>query len=124
MYAGASSHIAPIRSRQDKRCDGKPADVVLNNIKDPSTTADKDRIRAPAWTSQKQVFHTDAGDVFSLLALNVVAEGGQSKLSSSWRVHNELAVTRPDLVAALAKDWVAEKSVSVSPMVSPGLLVA
>ena len=112
MYAGVSSHIAPIRGRQDKKFEGKPADVVLNHIKDLSTTADKDRIGAPAYTSEKQVFHTDAGDIVSLLALSVAAEGGQSRLSSSWRVYNELARTRPDLVTTLAEDWVAEKSVS------------
>ena len=114
MYAGVSSHVAPIRGRQDNQFKGKPADVVLNHIKDLSTTANKDRIGAPAYTAEKQVFHTDAGDIVSLLALSVAAEGGQSKLSSSWRVYNELADTRPDLIATLAEDWVAEKSVSIA----------
>ena len=113
MYAGVSSHIAPIRGRQDKQHEGKPADVVLNHIKDLSTTADKGRIGAPANTAEKQVFHTDSGDIVSLLALSVAAEGGQSKLSSSWRVYNELAKSRPDLIATLAQDWVVDKSVSV-----------
>ena len=113
MYGGVSSHIAPIRGRQDKQYEGKPADVVLNHIKDLSNTADKGRIGAPAYTAEKQVFHTDSGDIVSLLALSVAAEGGRSKLSSSWKVYNELAKTRPDLVATLAQDWVAEKSVSV-----------
>ncbi|MCJ1459017.1 hypothetical protein MMC28_009394 [Mycoblastus sanguinarius] len=108
MYAGVSSHIAPIRGRQDKQFEGKPADVVLNHIKDLSTTTDKDRIGSPAYTAEKQVFHTDAGDIVSLLALSVAAEGGQSKLSSSWRVYNELAKTRPDLIATLAEDWVTD----------------
>ena len=123
MYAGVSSHVAPIRGRQDKQSEGKPADVVLSHIKDLSTTTDKDRIGAPAYTAEKQVFHTDIGDIVSLLALSVAAEGGQSKLSSSWRVYNELAKTRPDLVATLADDWVAEKSVPIDPTVSPGPLI-
>ena len=113
MYAGVSSHIAPIRGRQDKQFEGKPADVVLAHIKDLSTTADKDRIGSPAYTAEKQVFHTDAGDVVSLLALSVAAEGGQSWLSSSWKVYNELAKSRPDLITTLAQEWVAEKSVLV-----------
>lgn len=109
IYAGVSSHIGPLRGRQDTQLEGKPADVVLNHIKNLSDTADKDRIGAPAYTTDKQVFHTDAGDIVSLFALSVAAEGGQSQLSSSWRVYNELAETRPDLIATLADDWVAEK---------------
>lgn len=124
MYAGVSSHVAPIRGRQDKKFEGKPADVVLSHIKDLSATADKGRIGAPAYTAEKQVFHTDIGDIVSLLALSVAAEGGQSKLSSSWRVYNELAETRPDLIATLAEDWVAEKSVLTSLAVNPGPLKA
>jgi len=109
IYAGVSSHVAPIRGRQDFKFEGKPADVVLNHIKDLSATADKGRIGAPAYTTEKQVFHTDVGDVISLLALGTSAEGGQSKLSSSWRVYNELAATRPDLVWTLSKPWPAEE---------------
>ena len=86
MYAGFPSHIAPIRGRQDKHFEGKPADVVISHIKDLSTTADNDRIGSPAYTADKQVFHTDPGDIVTLLALSVAAEGGQSQLSSSWRV--------------------------------------
>lgn len=100
-----SSHIAPIRGRQDNSFKGAPADVVLNHIKDLSTTADKDRIGAPAYTTDKQVFHTDAGDIVALFALSTAAEGGQSKLASSWRVYNELAATRPDLIWTLSQPW-------------------
>ena len=111
IHAGVSSHVAPIRGRQDTHYEGKPADVVLNHIKDLSNTADKDRIGAPAYTTEKQVFHTDVGDIISLFALNISAEGGQSKLSSSWRVYNELAKTRPDLIWTLSEPWAAEEYV-------------
>jgi Taurine catabolism dioxygenase TauD, TfdA family len=109
IYAGISSHIANLRARQDTHFAGKPADVVLNHIKDLSNTADKHRIGAPAYTSEKQVFHTDAGDIISLFALSTSAEGGQSKLSSSWRVYNELAETRPDLIWTLSQPWAIEE---------------
>ena len=112
IYAGVASHIAPIRGRQDNQYDGKSADVVLNHIKDLSKTHDASKISAPAYTTDKQVFHTDSGDVIALLSLEEAAEGGQSKLSSSWRVYNELARTRPDLIRTLAEPWPAEKSVS------------
>ena len=105
IYAGVSSHVAPVRGRQDSSFKGSPADVVLNHIKDLSTTADQGRIGAPAYTTDKQVFHTDAGDVVALFALSEAAEGGQSKLASAWRVYNELAATRPDLIWTLSQPW-------------------
>lgn len=109
IYAGVSSHIAPIRGRQDHQFEGKPADVVLNHIKDLTSVVDASQIGAPAYTTEKQVFHTDAGDVIALHCLQTAAEGGQSKLSSSWKVYNELAATRPDLIRTLAEPWAAEK---------------
>ena len=109
IYAGVSAHVAPIRGRQDHQFEGKPADVVLNHIKDMSKIVDASQIGAPAYTTEKQVFHTDAGDVIALFCLETAAKGGQSKLSSSWKVYNKLAETRPDLVRTLAEPWAAEK---------------
>lgn len=111
IYAGVSSHIAPIRGRQDHQFDGEPADVVLAHIKDLSAIVDASKIGAPAYTTDKQVFHTDVGDVIALHCLEAAAEGGQSKLSSSWTVYNELAKTRPDLIRTLAEPWASEKYV-------------
>lgn len=109
IYAGVSSHVAPIRGRQDHQFEGKPADVVLAHIKDLSSVVDATKIGAPAYTTDKQVFHTDAGDVIALACLETAAEGGESKLSSSWTVYNELARTRPDLIRTLAEPWANEK---------------
>lgn len=109
IYAGISSHIAPIRGRQDHQYQGKPADVVLNHIKDLSKVVDMSKIGAPAYTTDKQVFHTDVGDVIALFCLETAVEGGQSKLSSSWNVYNKIAATRPDLIRTLAGDWAAEE---------------
>lgn len=105
IYAGIASHIAPIRGRQDHQIDGKPADVVLAHIKDLSNEVDPQQIGAPSYTADKQVFHTDAGDVIALFALGEPEEGGQSFLSSSWHVYNQLAATRPDLIRTLAEPW-------------------
>ena len=115
IYAGVSSHIGPSRGRQDTSFNGKPADVVMAHIKNLSNTADKARIGAPAYTTDKQVFHTDSGNIVSLFALSTAAEGGQSKLASSWRVYNELAETRPDLIRTLAEPWVGDTYVSPFP---------
>ncbi|PIA98661.1 hypothetical protein CB0940_03715 [Cercospora beticola] len=108
IYAGVSSHVGPIRARQDHQYDGKPADVVLAHIKDLSAIVDANKIGAPAYTTDKQVFHTDVGDVIALACLETAAEGGESKLSSSWTVYNELARTRPDLIKTLAEPWASE----------------
>lgn len=78
---------------------------MLNHIKDLSQTSVARNIGAPAYTTDKQVFHTDAGDLVSLFSLNTAAKGGESKLASSWRVYNELARTRPDIIKTLAEDW-------------------
>ena len=109
IYAGVSAHIAPILGRQDHQFEGRPADVALNHIKDMSSIVDASKIGAPAYTTEKQVFHTDAGDLIALLCLETASEGGQSKLSSSWKVYNELAETRPDLIRTLAEPWASEK---------------
>lgn len=108
IYAGLASHIAPTRGRQDNQYDGRPADVVLNHIKDISTTHVGNKIGSPAYTADKQVFHTDSGDIIALLCLSEAQEGGQSKVSSSWNVYNEIAATRPDLIQTLAEDWPVE----------------
>jgi len=79
---------------------------MLAHIKDLSQTPVATKIGAPAYTTDKQVFHTDAGDIVSLFALNTAAKGGESKLASTWRVYNELARTRPDLIKTLSENWV------------------
>ncbi|KAL8377695.1 hypothetical protein RB595_008402 [Gaeumannomyces hyphopodioides] len=110
IYAGVSSHVAAVRGRQDHVYEGKAADVALTHIVDlSSTTRGGARvIGSPAYTTDKQVFHTDSGDIVSLFALGEAASGGASKLASTWRVYNELARTRPDLVRTLAEDWPVE----------------
>lgn len=56
----------------------------------------------PAYTSVAQVFHTDLGaDIVSLIAVDVTAEGGTSRIGSRWRVYNELAETMSDLIKTL-----------------------
>ncbi|CAF3555197.1 unnamed protein product [Fusarium graminearum] len=107
IYAGISSHIGSIRGRQDAYYDGKRADVVLGHVKDVRSTT-KIKIGSPAYTADKQVFHTDSGDIVSLFALGTAAEGGASRLASAWRVYNHIAETRPDLIRTLAEDWEAE----------------
>lgn len=114
IYTGLAAHIASQRGRQDHKnpFDGSPADVVLTHIKNLSYLADMEgKIGSPAYTTDKQVFHTDSGDTVSLFALETAVEGGASKLASAWRVYNELASKRPDLIHALSEPWNMEMCV-------------
>jgi hypothetical protein len=108
VYAGVSSHIGAIRGRQDTKHEGVPADVVLSHIINLNATGNQKTIGAPAYTTDKQVFHTDTGDIVSLLALSEAAEGGESQIASAWKVYNEIAKSRPDLVRTLAEDWIID----------------
>ena len=108
IYAGISSHIGTDRGRQDSNLNGQPADVVLTHIIDLTDTSSKDNVGGPENTAERQVYHTDSGNIVSLLSLEEAVEGGESQLASSWRIYNELAETRPDLVRTLAEDWVVD----------------
>lgn len=105
IYTGVSSHIGSIRGRQQDTRLQNGTSPVISHIKDISNTVEKERIGAPSNTADKQVFHTDAGDIISLLCLSPAAEGGESYLSSSWNVYNILARERPDLIHTLSQDW-------------------
>ncbi|TFK34849.1 hypothetical protein BDQ12DRAFT_669048 [Crucibulum laeve] len=101
LYAGISSHVGSGRGRQDV------TGAVISHIKDLSVSHAhvKGHTGNTAYTTDKQVFHTDIGDLIALIALETAAEGGTSKLSSAGRVYNELAATRPDLINTLTELW-------------------
>lgn len=109
IYTGVSSYIGSLRGRQDSNLiHGLRKSSMMNHIKDLSRTDEAHKIGAPAYTTDHQVFHTDSGDIVSLYCLSPAAEGGESKLASSWRVYNEIAKTRPDLIKVLAEPWVLD----------------
>jgi hypothetical protein len=101
IYAGISSHVGSARGKQDG------TGAVLAHIKDLtiSHASEKGGIGNSAYTTDKQVFHTDVGDLIALMALEVAEEGGTSRISSGGRVYNALAATRPDLVRTLSEPW-------------------
>lgn len=91
------------------RQDGTGA--VLAHIKDlrVSHAHEKGGIGNSAYTTDKQVFHTDVGDLIALLALQSAAEGGVSRLSSCGRLYNEIAATRPDLIRIMSEPWTMDR---------------
>ncbi|KAJ5633851.1 hypothetical protein N7528_001693 [Penicillium herquei] len=105
IYTGVSSHIGSIRGRQQDTRLQNGTSPMISHIKDITKMVEKGKIGAPSNTSDKQVFHTDAGDIISLLCLSPAAEAGESYISSSWNVYNILAKERPDLIHTLSQDW-------------------
>ncbi|KAJ5166932.1 uncharacterized protein N7482_005713 [Penicillium canariense] len=105
IYTGVSSYIGRIRGRQQDTRLQNGTSPMISHIKDITSTVDREKIGAPSNTADKQVFHTDAGDIISLLCLSPAAEGGESYISSSWNVYNILAKERPDLIHTLSQDW-------------------
>ncbi|RAK82239.1 Clavaminate synthase-like protein [Aspergillus fijiensis CBS 313.89] len=105
IYAGVSAHVGNIRGRQEDQRFSSGTSLVLSHIKDITRTTRAGTIGAPSNTADKQVFHTDAGDIVSLLCLHPAAAGGESKIASSWLVYNILARERPDLIHTLSQDW-------------------
>ncbi|KAL2816990.1 hypothetical protein BDW59DRAFT_152907 [Aspergillus cavernicola] len=105
IYLGISSHIAPIRGRQDHQFKGQPADVMVAHITDMRRPGEAQDFALPAYSDGEVIFHTDSGDIVSLFVLSEPLRGGDSLLASGWTVYNALAETRPDLIRALAEDW-------------------
>jgi hypothetical protein len=99
-YAGVSSYIASLRALSDR------SGAVMVHVTDLNK---KSQVGTPAYTNDKQGFHTDNGDVVCLLALGVAEEGGASRLASSWQVYNVLARSRPDLIQTMSEDWPCDK---------------
>lgn len=69
-------------------------------------------VGSPAYTSERQIFHTDNEYIVSLLALEGADEGGQSKIVSSWHIYNTLVETMSDLIRTISEDWSCYKYVS------------
>lgn len=108
IYGGMNSHVGIQRGRQDHHFLGNPADVVISHIRDLRSGHSRS-IGSPAYTNDAQAYHNDSGDLISLFMLDTSAEGGESEIASSWRVYNELAKHRPDLIRTMAEDWTVDR---------------
>lgn len=76
---------------------------LLGHVKDLGGTSLKNPLNRGYQTSERLPFHTDQCDVVSLLCLHTAPTGGDSLISSSITLHNEMLKRRPELVAALAE---------------------
>jgi hypothetical protein len=105
IYVGVSSHIAPVRGRQNSYFNQTSEDVMVTHITNYLRSKDDDRILPAGHTDKEITFHSDIGDIVSLYALDEPVTGGESLLASTWRLYNEIAKTRPDLIRVLADNW-------------------
>ncbi|KAI0115734.1 hypothetical protein GGR51DRAFT_360692 [Nemania sp. FL0031] len=94
VYLGISSYVGERRGKQDQRGSMLMHVIRRNDERDGQYSEDKP-------------FHTDTvTDCLCLFTQSLAATGGCSILASSWKVYNELAATRPDLIHVLAeRDW-------------------
>ncbi len=97
MIWGIGVHLGTAVS-QSKRGD------VLGDVRDIGT--DMAGREARGYTSNVELeFHTDSADVTGLLVVKTAESGGVSRFVSSLAIHNEIARTRPDLLAALYRPY-------------------
>lgn len=61
--------------------------------------------RARASSNGPLRFHTDGADALALLCVRTASAGGDSKIASSIKVHDEILKRRPDLHALLCQDY-------------------
>lgn len=99
LFAGLASHVASNR-----------ASNIAHIVHDRKSEALGENLRPPE-LSVAMDFHTDAdaGNILALFTERRAKSGGEQYLSSFWRVYNDLARDRPDVLHELAKDWHWEK---------------
>lgn len=106
-YTGVSSYVGSKRGWQDRN------GTAVVHVKDLSATQ---VVGTATYTNEKQVFHTDNGDIVALLSLNVAAHGGWSKIASSWQVYNSMVEKRPDLIQTLSQNWPHDRYCHLLPL--------
>jgi hypothetical protein len=81
---------------------------VLGHIKDLKPDLNQPNLRLYT-TNVAQRYHTDYCDVVALLCLRKSVEGGESSVSSSHNIYNQMMRTRPDLLSVLLQPFYWEK---------------
>nr|RBQ90374.1 hypothetical protein FVER53263_08627 [Fusarium verticillioides] len=111
LHAGISAHICPERGFVDVFAK-RPVGHVVNVLNDSEGAS-----MAPAFSDGPLSFHTDHCEVLSFYYQEMSPTGGQTILSSSWQVYNELSAHSPEILHTLAEPWVLDsfKSYSLQP---------
>ncbi|KAI1106395.1 Clavaminate synthase-like protein [Jackrogersella minutella] len=124
IYAGIATHVAPQHGFLDKNRHKVLCHVV--NAASEASSAEAAQ-KSPGFTDGPLAFHTDNCEILSLYALDVATTGGQTFVSSSYQLFNELAQTRPEVLQTLSDYWVLDTFKDYSqfpPVTRPMLHVA
>ncbi|VUC37547.1 unnamed protein product [Clonostachys rosea] len=103
LYAGLSAHVFPQRGFVDVA-----GQRVIGHVVNVQDRGNGPETVAPAFTNTPLSFHTDNCEVLSFYYKEMPSEGGRTILSSSWKVYNQLAETRPEVLRTLAEPWVLD----------------
>ena len=95
-YMGIGAHLGDRMPSQNAK------GHVLGHIYDIGESKSNPNQRGP-YSNESIPYHCDACDIVGLLCLHPAAEGGESKLTSSGAVFNEMLRRRPDLVEELLR---------------------
>jgi hypothetical protein len=80
---------------------GQDADAsLLGHVRDEGVVRREPSVRLYR-TRERQDFHTDGSDIVGLLCLERAKAGGESRITSSYAVYNEILSRRPDLLDLL-----------------------
>ena len=113
IYWGIGTHLGtPRHQNATGELIGEVRDEVrlygeVREVPGASTVTKSSRARAR--TSGALRFHTDRCDVVTLLCVRRARSGGESMVSSSIAVSNEILACRPDLHAWLCRDYVRNR---------------
>jgi len=101
LYLGISSYLGEIRGKQDD--DG----YMLAHVRDSKLSAASQDDRPFRDSHLKLTFHTDGyTDILGMQTRSCAATGGNHIIASTWKIYNELAATRPDLLEILKEpNW-------------------
>ncbi|KAI0834245.1 Clavaminate synthase-like protein [Hypoxylon sp. FL0890] len=105
LYAGITTHVAPQHGFLDKNRHKVLCHVVNAASEAPPSEAAQ---KSPGFTNGPLAFHTDNCEILALYALEVATTGGQTFVSSSYQLFNELAQTRPEVLQTLSDYWVLD----------------
>jgi len=101
IFLGISSYIAETRGKQDE------AGNMLLHIREAKQMQAPQEDRPARDSNTRLAFHTDQfPDILALQTHGCAAKGGDHIIASSYKIYNELAASRPDLLKVLARpDW-------------------
>jgi hypothetical protein len=111
-FWGVSMHLAERVASQNAK------GHMLGHVRDIGQTNKNADQRGP-YSHDEIPFHVDCSDIVGLLCLETAKSGGESGVSSSIAVHNELLKRRPDLVRVLSEPFYRDRRGEVPPGMEP-----